>query len=97
MLRDRKNTIMFDFTKLAKASMPEKYELGVYELRSYRLKVHSFSSLSNYLNVKPGMLMEWESEWRKGVEARKQIIQPLGAWFSQIGDLNMVHHLWFYS
>jgi hypothetical protein len=42
------------------------------------------------------MLMEWEAEWRKGVDARKPMVQPVGAWSSQLGDLNMVHHLWFY-
>lgn len=55
---------------------------GIYELRSYRLK--------------PRRMLEWENEWKKGIEARKQFIQPVGAWFAQLGHLNYVHHLWAY-
>ncbi|KAJ3253804.1 hypothetical protein HK103_005291 [Boothiomyces macroporosus] len=45
--------------------------------------------LRTYL-LKPGKLLEWEQE------ARKQYVQPVGAWFSQIGHLNYVHHMWAY-
>ena len=38
--------------------------------------------------------MAWQQEWQKGLEARKNIIQPIGAYFSQIGSLNYVHHVW---
>lgn len=41
-------------------------------------------------------MLEWEQEWRKGLSARKQVIQPVGAFFSQLGDLNTVHHMWSY-
>jgi NIPSNAP len=33
---------------------------------------------------------------KKGLEARKQVVQPVGAWFSQLGGLNYVHHMWEY-
>lgn len=56
---------------------------GIYELRSYRLK--------------PGRLLEWEHHWRRGLECRRQFCEPVGAWFSQLGELNMVHHLWAYQ
>ncbi|KAI9189446.1 hypothetical protein H9P43_000879 [Blastocladiella emersonii ATCC 22665] len=56
---------------------------GIYELRSYLLR--------------PGKLLEWGQEWRKGVEARRNYCTPIGAWFSQLGELNRVHHLWFYQ
>lgn len=34
---------------------------------------------------------------RRGLEARKNHIQPVGAWFSQVGKLHQVHHIWQYA
>jgi hypothetical protein len=35
---------------------------------------------------------------RVGLEARlKSGHQPVGAWFSQLGTLHQVHHMWHYS
>jgi hypothetical protein len=34
--------------------------------------------------------------WRKGLDCRRQFCEPVGAWFSQLGDLNVVHHMWTY-
>ncbi|ORZ34559.1 nipsnap family protein [Catenaria anguillulae PL171] len=56
---------------------------GIYELRSYQLH--------------PGKLLEWGQHWKKGVEARRQYTTPIGAWFSQLGPLHCVHHLWYYK
>ncbi|GAB7353547.1 hypothetical protein MBLNU459_g3982t1 [Dothideomycetes sp. NU459] len=53
---------------------------GVFELRSYTLH--------------PGNLLEWETHWRTGLRARREVMEGVGAWFVQIGDLNTVHHLW---
>ncbi|GAO50322.1 hypothetical protein G7K_4451-t1 [Saitoella complicata NRRL Y-17804] len=53
---------------------------GVFELRTYDLR--------------PGNLLQWETAWRRGLECRKQVMQPVGAWFTQMGRLNRVHHLW---
>ena len=33
---------------------------------------------------------------RKGIEARRRFVEPVGAWFSQIGRLHEVYHLWQY-
>ncbi|RXK40726.1 nipsnap family protein [Tremella mesenterica] len=55
---------------------------GVFEMRSYRLQ--------------PGKLLEWESAWRRGLEARRRFVQPVGAFFSQVGQLHEVHHIWQY-
>ncbi|MBW0505731.1 hypothetical protein O181_045446 [Austropuccinia psidii MF-1] len=55
---------------------------GIYEMRSYQLK--------------PGTLLEWETEWRRGLEARRKFVEPIGAWFSQVGRLHQVHHMWQY-
>ena len=56
---------------------------GVFELRSYTLH--------------PGNLLEWETHWRKGLKARREVMEGVGAWFCQVGDLNTVHHLWQFA
>ncbi|KAI0119858.1 NIPSNAP-domain-containing protein [Daldinia grandis] len=56
---------------------------GLFELRSYTLH--------------PGNLLEWETHWRRGLKARRQVMEGVGAWFVQIGDLNTVHHLWQFA
>ncbi|KAF8512846.1 NIPSNAP-domain-containing protein [Hysterangium stoloniferum] len=63
-------------------SSPPRTQGGIFEMRSYQLQ--------------PGRLLEWESAWRRGIEARKQLMAPVGAWFSQVGRLNQVHHIWQY-
>ncbi|KFY15706.1 hypothetical protein V492_01805 [Pseudogymnoascus sp. VKM F-4246] len=56
---------------------------GLFELRSYTLH--------------PGNLLDWETHWRKGLAARREVMEGVGAWFVQIGDLNTVHHLWQFA
>lgn len=56
---------------------------GVFELRSYTLH--------------PGNLLEWETHWRRGLKARREVMEGVGAWFVQVGDLNTVHHLWQFA
>ncbi len=43
---------------------------GIFELRTYTLA--------------PGNLLEWETHWRKGLACRRQVMEPVGAWFSQL-------------
>jgi len=61
---------------------PPHNEGGIFELRTYQLK--------------PGVLLEWENAWRAGIEARRSLVSPIGAWFSHVGRLHQVHHLWQY-
>jgi hypothetical protein len=56
---------------------------GLFELRSYTLH--------------PGNLLDWETHWRRGLKARREVMEGVGAWFVQIGDLNTVHHLWQFA
>ncbi|KAJ2611254.1 hypothetical protein H4S08_003243 [Coemansia sp. RSA 1365] len=81
LLISRKTQIMLEFQFWP--THPPVTKGGVYELRSYTLK--------------SGTLLEWEHNWRVGVECRRHHEEPMGAWFSQLGDLNQVHHLWQYS
>eukprot|EP00842_Homolaphlyctis_polyrhiza_P006047 jgi/Hompol1/6443/HPOL_001708-RA len=80
MLRSRENQIMLEFA-FWKSSAPMTTN-GIYELRSYLLQ--------------PGKMLEWEHQWQIGLEARRKYVQPVGAWFSQLGQLNYVHHMWTY-
>lgn len=63
-------------------SSPPRKNGGIYELRSYQLI--------------PGRLLEWENAWKRGLEARRRFVEPAGGWFSQVGRLHEVHHLWQY-
>jgi len=52
----------------------------IYELRTYALK--------------PGTLIEWGNRWGTAINIRRK--DAVGGFFSQVGDLYMVHHLWAY-
>ncbi|OBZ85580.1 Protein NipSnap 2 [Choanephora cucurbitarum] len=80
LLVSRQNSIMLEFGFWQ--TSPPKVTNGIYELRKY--------------NLKPGSLLEWEMYWRKGLECRRQFCEPIGAWFTQLGDLNTVYHMWAY-
>ncbi|KAJ3251274.1 hypothetical protein HDU77_006005, partial [Chytriomyces hyalinus] len=80
MVTSRENQMMLEFDFWYTSELQKVG--GIYELRTY--------------NLKPGRLLEWKNEWQKGIHARKKFIKPVGAWFSQIGDLHVVHHMWQY-
>ncbi|OZJ03006.1 hypothetical protein BZG36_04677 [Bifiguratus adelaidae] len=80
LLLSKENQICLEFSFWA--TSPPQETKGIYELRTYVLK--------------PGNLLEWETEWRKGLEYRRRYCEPVGAWFSQLGKLNTVHHMWTY-
>lgn len=56
---------------------------GIFEKRTY--------------TINPGSLLEWEKHWQVGLNARKQVMTPVGAWFSQLGRLNTVTHIWHFE
>ncbi|EMC98533.1 hypothetical protein BAUCODRAFT_67128 [Baudoinia panamericana UAMH 10762] len=81
-LINSKNTSLMQEFRFWPTSPPRKLG-GVFELRSYTLH--------------PGNLLEWETHWQKGLAARREVMEGVGAWFVQIGDLNAVHHLWQFA
>lgn len=98
-LRQRSNWLAQEFafwptvTQVPKAQHFEKmhgivpaphliHQDWIFELRTYHLK--------------PGSLLEWSSYWRRGLEARTKYVEPIGAWFTQIGGLHTVFHIWAY-
>ncbi|KAL9603575.1 MAG: hypothetical protein Q9219_001078 [cf. Caloplaca sp. 3 TL-2023] len=81
-LIDHKQTSLMQEFSFWPTTPPRKLG-GLFELRSYTLH--------------PGNLLEWETHWRKGLAARREVMEGVGAWFVQIGDLNTVHHLWQFA
>ncbi|RKF80332.1 Protein NipSnap-like protein 1 [Golovinomyces cichoracearum] len=81
LINSKRSSLMQEFSFWP--TTPPRRLGGVFELRSYQLK--------------PGNLLEWESHWRRGIMARKEVMEGVGAWFVQIGDLNTVHHLWQFA
>ncbi|PSK42602.1 Protein NipSnap 1 [Elsinoe australis] len=81
LINSKKTSLMQEFSFWPTVS-PRQLG-GVFELRSYQLH--------------PGNLLEWETHWRKGLQARREVMEGVGAWFVQIGDLNTVHHLWQFA
>lgn len=54
---------------------------SMYEMRSYVLK--------------PGTMIEWGNNWARGINFRRN--NAVAGFFSQIGQLYCVHHLWKYD
>ncbi|KAI4489407.1 hypothetical protein M0802_011162 [Mischocyttarus mexicanus] len=56
---------------------------NIYEIRSYSLK--------------PGTMIEWGNNWAKAINFRRNNDEPFAGYFSQIGRLYNVHHIWCYK
>ncbi|OAA47130.1 NIPSNAP family protein [Metarhizium rileyi] len=81
LINSKKISLMQEFSFWP--TTPPRQLGGIFELRSYTLH--------------PGNLLEWETHWRRGLKARREVMEGVGAWFVQIGDLNTVHHLWQFA
>lgn len=55
----------------------------IYEMRSYRLK--------------PGTMIEWGNNWARAIKHRQGNNEAYAGFFSQIGRLYNVHHIWCYK
>lgn len=40
--------------------------------------------------------LEYILNRRRGIDARRKFVEPVGAWYAQVGRLHQVHHLWQY-
>lgn len=56
---------------------------NIYEIRSYALK--------------PGTMIEWGNNWARAINFRKNNDEAFAGFFSQIGRLYNVHHIWCYE
>lgn len=61
----------------------KRKDSNIYEIRSYSLK--------------PGTMIEWGNNWAKAINYRRNNDEPFAGYFSQIGRLYNVHHIWCYK
>ncbi|KAL6467723.1 hypothetical protein MHYP_G00234000 [Metynnis hypsauchen] len=81
MLLSRRNQLLLEFS-FWNEPLPRQGP-NVYELRSYQLR--------------PGTMIEWGNYWARAIRYRQHNREAVGGFFSQIGKLYMVHHLWAYK
>jgi hypothetical protein len=81
MLRSRQNQILLAFSFWPEIAA--RSGPNIYELRSYRLK--------------PGTMIEWGNCWVRGLKHRRQTNEAVAGYFSHIGNLYQVYHLWCYK
>lgn len=81
LIKSKRTSLMQEFSFWPTTS-PRKLG-GVFELRTYTLH--------------PGNLLEWEHHWRKGLEARKEVMEGVGACKRyREKSIGMVSELTFY-
>ncbi|CAG0915332.1 unnamed protein product [Notodromas monacha] len=80
-LRSRRTQYLLSFSYWP----PIRFRPGsnLYEIRSYTLK--------------PGTMIEWGNNWARGIGHRTGNDAPYAGFFSQIGVLYQVHHIWTYE
>ncbi|KAI4884324.1 hypothetical protein NFI96_026206 [Prochilodus magdalenae] len=81
MLLSRRNQLLLEFS-FWNEPVPRQGP-NIYELRSYQLR--------------PGTMIEWGNYWARAIRYRQHNREAVGGFFSQIGNLYMVHHLWAYK
>ncbi|XP_024908611.1 protein NipSnap homolog 1 [Cynoglossus semilaevis] len=81
MLISRPNQLLLEFS-FWNEPLPRPGP-NIYEMRTY--------------NLKPGTMIEWGNHWARAIRYRQENNEAVGGFFSQIGDLYVVHHLWVYE
>ncbi|XP_061674142.1 protein NipSnap homolog 1 isoform X4 [Syngnathoides biaculeatus] len=81
MLISRRNQLLLEFS-FWNEPLPRPGP-NIYEMRSYALK--------------PGTMIEWGNQWARAIKHRQENNEAVGGFFSQIGNLYVVHHLWAYE
>jgi len=81
-LRARTNQYLLAFSFWPPVS-PRESNNNIYEIRSYFLK--------------PGTMIEWGNNWARAISFRQSNNEAYGGFFSQVGRLYNVHHIWCYG
>uniref|UniRef100_A0A452RKT6 Nipsnap homolog 1 n=1 Tax=Ursus americanus TaxID=9643 RepID=A0A452RKT6_URSAM len=81
MLLSRRNQMLLEFSFWNEPQ--PRAGPNIYELRTYKLK--------------PGTMIEWGNNWARAIKYRQENQEAVGGFFSQIGELYVVHHLWAYK
>lgn len=59
------------------------------------LKNTDYKFLTKILySLKPGTMIEWGNNWARGLTYRRSQNEAFAGYFSQIGRLYNVHHIW---
>jgi hypothetical protein len=80
-LRSRRTQYLLSFSYWPQIAM--RPGPNIYEIRTYTLK--------------PGTMIEWGNNWARGINHRTGNNAPFAGFFSQIGVLYQVHHIWTYE
>ncbi|XP_066987661.1 protein NipSnap [Macrobrachium rosenbergii] len=80
-LRQRSNQFLLPFSFWPPVTPREGG--NIYEIRSYFLK--------------PGTMIEWGNNWARAIHFRQANNEAFGGFFSQVGRLYNVHHIWCYK
>ncbi|XP_018596001.1 protein NipSnap homolog 1 isoform X1 [Scleropages formosus] len=81
MLISRRNQLLLEFSFWNEPA--PRPGPNIYELRTYRLR--------------PGTMIEWGNHWARAIKHRQENQEAVGGFFTQIGELYVVHHLWAYK
>uniref|UniRef100_A0A668SLA1 NIPSNAP domain-containing protein n=1 Tax=Oreochromis aureus TaxID=47969 RepID=A0A668SLA1_OREAU len=81
MLLSRRNELLLEFS-FWNEPLPRQGP-NLYEMRTYYLK--------------PGTMIEWGNRWARAIKHRQENNEAVGGFFTQIGQLYVVHHLWAYE
>uniref|UniRef100_A0A8C2GAW8 Nipsnap homolog 1 (C. elegans) n=2 Tax=Cyprinus carpio TaxID=7962 RepID=A0A8C2GAW8_CYPCA len=81
MLISRHNQLLLEFS-FWNEPVPRSGP-NIYELRTYQLV--------------PGTMIEWGNNWARAIKYRQENNEAVGGFFTQIGELYVVHHLWAYK
>jgi len=81
LLRSRHNQFLLSFSFWPVVNKREGP--NIYEIRSYFLK--------------PGTMIEWGNNWARAITFRQSHNEAFGGFFSQVGRLYNVHHIWCYK
>ncbi|CAH8551257.1 unnamed protein product [Heterobilharzia americana] len=82
LLQSRKNQVCLPFSYWPDPEPRGDSIENIYELRSYHLK--------------PGTMIEWGNHWAQAIKVRSKNNEAVAGFFSHIGDMHVVHHLWAY-
>lgn len=80
-LRSRHNQYLLAFSFWP--TVDKREGPNIYEIRSYFLK--------------PGSMIEWGNNWARAITFRQSHNEAFGGFFSQVGRLYNVHHIWCYK
>lgn len=66
----------------------------IYFIISFSLYIYVYIYLYRSYRLTPGTMIEWGNNWARAINFRKHNNEAFAGFFSQIGRLYNVHHIW---